>query len=83
MTSWTGGAWVELGSGTGIFRGDADGWRTAGGVLVFGGWNEDVEEDLSDVRQLDDSFVNVGKYSCYSCYSCYSSTLVHSNIYFM
>ena len=57
---------MRLGPTTGINRGDADGWRTDGGLLVFGGWSKNVADDRDDVRILDESFVNVGKFVVFS-----------------
>ena len=61
----TDGAWKSLGPNTGLSRGDADGWRTAGGVLVFGGWGSwsGAPKDLVTVFLMDNDFLRAGKYS--------------------
>ena len=56
---------MRLGPTTGINRGDADGWRTDGVLLVFGGWSKTISE-RDDVRILDESFVHVGKLVVFS-----------------
>ena len=40
-------------------RGDAGGWRTNDGIMIFGGWGTDG--DKADVRLIDNQFQNAGK----------------------
>ena len=46
-----------------VGRANMDGWRTAEGVYVFGGFSYEADDDLSDVRLWDNSWTNMGKYS--------------------
>ena len=48
--------------GSGLARGDAPGWRTADGILVFGGWSQKDETDLAEVRLLNNDFSSSGKF---------------------
>ena len=43
-----------------LSRGDAPGWRTNDGIMVFGGWG-DNGDDSTDVRLINNEFVNAGK----------------------
>ena len=43
-----------------LYRGDAEGWRTNEGIMVFGGWG-DALDFYPDVRLINNEFVNAGK----------------------
>ena len=59
---WTGGDWLKVGMGSSLVkRGDCNGWRTNDGILVFGGWGPETEEDLSNVLLIDNDYNNAGK----------------------
>ena len=55
---WRTGGWEVVGPG--LARGDAPGWRTGDGILVFGGWSEEDQRDLAEVRLLDNDFYSSG-----------------------
>ena len=56
---WTNGDWEVAGENV-LLRGDAEGWRTNDGIMVFGGWG-DNGDDSTDVRLINNEFVNAGK----------------------
>ena len=56
---WTNGDW-EVAAEDVLLRGDAQGWRTNDGIMVFGGWG-DNGDDSTDVRLINNEFVNAGK----------------------
>ena len=56
---WSNGDW-EVAAENPLSRGDAQGWRTNDGIMVFGGWGS-AAEDLSNVVLINNEFVNAGK----------------------
>lgn len=52
---------VEGGPDGLIKRGDCNGWRTNDGIMVWGGWGPETEEDLSNVLLIDNDYINAGK----------------------
>ena len=65
ISRWTGGDWLMVGVEGGpdglIKRGDCNGWRTNDGIMVWGGWGPETEEDLSNVLLIDNDYNNAGK----------------------
>ena len=57
---WTNGDW-EVAAESGVGRGDAQGWRTNDGIMMFGGWGT-AAEDMSNVLLVNNQFENAGKF---------------------
>ena len=60
---WTAGGWEVVGSEAGVLgRGDAPGWRTGEDILVWGGYDWQGENEITDARLINIDLVTNGEY---------------------
>ena len=59
---WTAGGWEVVGSEAGVLaRGEAAGWRTGEDILVWGGYDWQGGNHITDARLINKDFVNTGE----------------------
>ena len=59
---WTAGGWEAVGSEAGVLgRGYAPGWRTGEDILVWGGWDWQGGNHITDAVLINKDFVNTGE----------------------
>ena len=60
---WTAGGWQVVGSEAGVLgRGNAPGWRTGEDILVWGGYDWQGENEITDARLINIDLVTNGEY---------------------
>ena len=60
---WTAGGWEVVGSEAGVLaRGEAAGWRTGEDILVWGGYDWQGENEITDARLINIDLVTNGEY---------------------
>ena len=60
---WTAGGWEVVGSEAGVLgRGYAPGWRTGEDILVWGGYDWQGENEITDARLINIDLVTNGEY---------------------